>query len=162
MPRSLTVLLAVPALAVASAAAGQSAAPKPVSRASVSSQLDTAFAAADTNHDGALSTAELQTLETRELQRVQTALRARMQAQFKALDTNKDGQLSAQEFYAAAPNVRTNETPAQLLQMLDSNHDGKVSAVEFKAPRLSAFDRADANRDGTLTPTEAQAAAKKK
>ena len=116
MLRSLTFLIAAPALAVASAAAGQSAPGKPVSRASVSSQLDNAFAAADTNHDGALSTAELQALETRELQRVQTALRARMQAQFKALDTNKDGQLSAQEFSAAAPNVRTNETPAQLLQ----------------------------------------------
>ncbi|MEO8454387.1 MAG: EF-hand domain-containing protein [Sphingomicrobium sp.] len=161
MPRSLTFLFAAPALALASAAAGQSA-PKPVTRAAVSSQLDSAFAAADTNHDGALGTAEFQTLETKQLERVQATLRARMQAQFKALDTNKDGQLSLQEFSAATPGVRANETPAQLLQQLDSNRDGKVSAAEFKASRLAAFDRADTNHDGTLTSAEAQAAAKKK
>jgi Ca2+-binding EF-hand superfamily protein len=93
-------------------------------------------------------------LEAKELQQVQATIRARLQAQFKALDTNKDGQLSLQEFYAAAPSVRTNETPADILQKLDANHDGKLSAAEFKAPRLQQFDRVDLNHDGTVTPDE--------
>ena len=161
MIRSLILICAAPAIALGSPASAQQQAPKPISRTALSSQLDSAFAAADTNHDGSLSSAEIQALQTRELERVQAAVRARMQAQFKALDTNTDGQLSFQEFSAAAPNLRANETAAQILQKFDSNHDGKVSAAEFKTPKLSLFDKADANHDGTLTPAEAQAAARK-
>jgi len=134
--------------------------PHAVARTTVAAQLDTAFAAADTNHDGSLSIAEIQALEARDLQQMQAAIRARLQAQFKALDTNKDGQLSPQEFLAAAPGI--NSPPAaEILQKLDTNHDGKVSAAEFKAQRLAQFDRLDANHDGTLTPAEELAGTRK-
>ena len=145
-------------LALSSAAFGQNA-PKPVTRAEATAQLDAAFSTADKNHDGTLSLAEMQALQVSELQTVQNALRNRIQAQFKALDTNKDGQLSLAEFSATTPNVKVNETPQQLLQKMDTNHDGKVSAAEFRAPRLAVFDRADTNHDGIITPAEAQAAA---
>ena len=128
--------------------------PHPVARATVAGQLDSAFAAADTNHDGSLSIAELQALQTKELQQVTANLRAQLQARFKQLDTNKDGQLSFQEFLASVGEVRSKETPAQILQSYDTNHDGKVSPAEFRAPRLAQFDRLDANHDGTLTPAE--------
>ena len=158
-------LLLLATLSLASPAASQqqgSAQPKPVTRTAVAAKLDGAFAAADTNHDGFLSAAEVQALENSELEKVQAALRARAAAQFKALDTNKDGQLSFQEFAAATPNVRANETPAVLLQRLDTNHDGKVSAAEYRAPTLAKFDKVDLNHDGTVTPDEERRAASQK
>lgn len=150
---------------LSSAAAAQppaSTQPKPVTRAAVAAKLDSAFAAADTNHDGYLSVAEVQALENSELQKVQAALRARAEAQFKALDTNKDGQLSFQEFVAGTPNVKANDTAAGLVQKLDTNHDGKVSAAEFRAQRLAQFDKVDLNHDGIVTPDEERRAASQK
>lgn len=155
MPRPLLFLLAT--LAVPSSVAAQQMAAteaKPVTRAAVAAQLDSAFAAADTDHDGFLSVSEVQALENRELQKVQAALRARAEAQFKALDTNKDGQLSLQEFLAGTPNVKANDTAAGLVQKLDTNHDGKISAAEFRAQRLAQFDKVDLNHDGVVTPDE--------
>jgi len=73
-------------------------------------------------------------------------------------DTNKDGQLSFQEFLAAAPGLRPNESPDDLLRKLDTNHDGKISADEFRAPELAKFNRVDANHDGIVTPDEIKAA----
>lgn len=134
--------------------------PKPVTRAQFDAQLDAAFAAMDTNHDGSLSLAELQAAQQRDLQRAQAALRAKLDAEFKRLDTNHDGQLSLQEFEASVT-VHANSTPQQILQQFDTNHDGKVTAAEFKAPRLRQFDAADTNHDGVVTPAEAAAAGKK-
>jgi hypothetical protein len=151
VPRSLPLLFAAPALALASAAVGQSApAPKPISRADVVKRLDAQFGALDANHDGSVTKAELQTAQAR-------AIQLRLQAEFKQLDTNHDGQLSYAEFAAAA---RANVNADQLLQRLDSNHDGKVTADEFRAPQLAAFAAIDANHDGVLTPAETQAYAK--
>lgn len=149
-------------LALAAPSLAQQRAPQAVTRAAVASKLDNAFAAADTNHDGSLSAAEVQALEDKELQQVQANLRARALAQFKALDTNKDGQLSLQEFSASIPTVKANETGAQLLQKLDANHDGKVTAAEFRAPRLQQFDRVDLNHDGIVTPEEERRASGQK
>ena len=149
------IVLAAAAIGSAAGAQQQGAAqPHPVTRATVAGQLDSAFAAADTNHDGSLTTNELAAYEAKELQRVVDAVRGRLQAQFKALDTNKDGQLSWAEFSAQLSGVKANETPADVLRKLDTNHDGKVSAAEFRAPRLAQFDKVDLNHDGTVTPEE--------
>jgi len=160
MMRVLTLAAAASVLGLASVASAQG--PQPVARTAVAAQIDTAFAAADTNHDGVLNVAEMQALQAKETQGLQAALRAQAEARFKQLDTNKDGQLSLAEFYAAIPSVKANQTAQQLIQQLDANHDGKLSVDEFKTPRLAQFDRADANHDGTLTPAEAQAAQGKK
>ena len=157
-----SLILAAPASLFVLASAAFAQAPQPVTRAQVTAQIDAAFAATDKNHDGSLSAEEMQQLQTTELENVQKALRQRVEAQFKALDTNKDGQLSLAEFSAMTPNVKVNETPAQVIQKLDSNHDGKISAAEFRAPRMVLFDKADANHDGIVTPAEAQAASQKK
>jgi hypothetical protein len=134
--------------------------PSPITRAQFLNQLNSAFAAIDTNHDGLLSLAEVQAGQARDLQKAQAAARAKLDAEFRQLDTNHDGQLSLQEFEAIAT-VHANSTPQQILQQFDANHDGKVSAAEFNAPRLRQFDAADTNHDGVVTPAEAAAAAKK-
>jgi Ca2+-binding EF-hand superfamily protein len=152
---SAAVILAVPA------SAQQRQQPQPISRTQFVSQLNTAFATMDTNHDGSLSLAEVQAGQQRDLAKVQAAARAKLEAQFRQLDTNHDSQLSLQEFEAVAT-VRANSTPQQILQQFDTNHDGKVSAAEFNAPRLRQFEAADTNHDGTVTPAEAAAAAGKK
>jgi hypothetical protein len=135
-------------------------APGPVTRANFIAQLNSAFAADDSNHDGYLSVSEIESAQAREVARVEAVARARLEAEFRRLDTNHDGQLSLQEFEAIAT-VHSNVTAQQVLQQLDTNHDGKISADEFKAPRLQQFDRADTNHDGIVTPAEAAAAAKK-
>ena len=142
-------------------AAQQQQQPRSVSRVTVAAQLDSAFAAADINHDGSVNAGEIEATNNRELEGARAAARTKLQAQFKQLDTNKDGQLSFQEFLAMAPALKATESPDQLLQRLDANHDGKVTAAEFRGPEIAKFDKADANRDGVVTPAEAQAAGKK-
>ena len=162
MLKSLIPAAAAVAFSSAAAAQQQQPAPKPITRATVAASMDASFAAADTNHDGSLSPAEISVVENKELQQILTQVRTKLRADFDRLDTNKDGQLSFQEFAATVSNVKANETPEEILQRLDTNHDGKLSAAEFKAPRLAAFDRVDANHDGTVTPAEIQAATPKK
>jgi hypothetical protein len=157
VPISKIVIVAAAALA-ATPANAQQPAPKPISRAAISSTLDSAFAAADANHDGSLTVAEIGAVQNRELQQLITQVRAQLQVTFRQLDTNKDGQLSLQEFSASANSAKINMSAAQVLQKLDANHDGKVSAAEYKAPRLAVFDRADLNHDGTVTADEARRA----
>jgi len=132
------------------------AAAKPITRSELMSRLDSNFAAVDANKDGSLSASELAAAQKRDLDQAQAAIRSRAQAAFQQLDTNKDGQLSVQEF-SASVQVNAKETAAELMQKMDGNKDGKISADEFKGPRLAAFNRADANKDGTVTPAEVQA-----
>jgi Ca2+-binding EF-hand superfamily protein len=159
--RSIIIAIAAAASVAGPAVAAQQGAPQTIKRSDVVAKLDAGFAAADTNHDGFLSAAEMQGEQNKELQNVRSALEAKIRAAFNQLDTNKDGQLSFAEFSASTlASVKPTETAAQLVQKLDSNHDGKVSAAEFKAPRLSQFDAADANHDGIVTQAEAQAYAR--
>lgn len=121
--------------------------------------IDANFKAIDTNGDGTLSSNELAAAEGKVQQQRIAALRSRVDAEFTKLDTNKDGQLSKSEFMAAAPTA-SSATPngAAIVTRLDSNKDGKVSADEYRAPVLGQFDKVDTNHDGTLSPTERQAA----
>jgi Ca2+-binding EF-hand superfamily protein len=149
-------------LAFAAPAFAQANAPKPVTRADYLKSLDARFAGIDTNRDGKVTRDELTAQQQRQLQKGKARIAQQHQAKFKQLDTNKDGQLSMQEFLAAAPPIRTTETPDQLLQQLDANKDGTVTADEFRAPQLAKFNRLDANKDGTVTPAELRAAAGQK
>jgi len=156
--RILFLMSAAPALTLGSAALAQPApaasAPKPVARDAFVKNIDTRFAAIDTNHDGVLSKAELQAAQARLMQQLSVIRQQRITAQFKRLDTNHDGQLNLQEFAAGAPTLKSNETPDQLVQQLDTNHDGKISPDEFRAPQLARFNTLDLNHDGVLTPEE--------
>lgn len=148
------IMVGAVALAAGSAASAQQQQPRPVSRAEITRQLDGNFAAADANHDGSLSSAEVQNYANAQMQQAGQALRNRALAEFKRLDTNRDGQLSWPEFSAAVPTLKASDGVADVMRKLDTNHDGKISPAEFKAPRLAQFDKADLNHDGIVTPDE--------
>ena len=116
----------------------------------------------DLNHDGQLNKAEVTAQVARDLQQAKAAINNQLVAGFKRLDTNKDRQLSFQEFLAAAPPIKSNQNPDQVLQGLDANHDGKISLDEFRAPQAAKFNHADTNHDGIVSPAETRAAAGQK
>jgi Ca2+-binding EF-hand superfamily protein len=157
----LSAAVAAQAAKPAAAQAAKPAAPAPT-RANLVKQTDGAFKSIDTNADGTLSAAELGVAEGKVQQQRIAQLRSRAEAEFAKLDTNKVGSLSKAEFMAVAPQT-SSATPngAAIVTQLDKNKDGKVTADEFRAPRLTAFDRIDANHDGTLSPAERQAAQKR-
>lgn len=157
MPKTFILMIALAALGSSGATAQNAPAPKPVARADLIKALNSNFAAADTNHDGFLSRAEIDAAEAKALQQLQAARERQLRAEFNQLDTNHDGQLSFQEFVAIAGSVKANETTDQILGRLDKNHDGKVSPDEYLAPNLRKFDAADANHDGIVTPAELSA-----
>ncbi len=145
----------LPGAALAQGQAAQSAQPtQAISKADFTKNVDTRFAAIDSNRDGALSKQEIAAMQSKALADAAAAEQKQVEADFKKLDTNNDGSLSLAEFKAAAPAIRVRQTADQMLAELDSNKDGKVTAAEYRAGPLANFDKADANHDGTLTAQE--------
>jgi Ca2+-binding EF-hand superfamily protein len=137
-----------------------SAASETITRTAIINSIDTSFKAADTNHDGVLSQAEVAAAQEKGIQQRLAQIRAGLEADFTKLDTNHDGQLSMAEFMAAAPHSpAAAPNGSEALASFDKNHDGKVSLDEFRTPRLAAFDRFDTNHDGTISAAERKAAA---
>lgn len=91
-----------------------------------------AFAATDTNHDGAVDHEEFLT---------------RMTEVFYRADVNKDGVLTVDE--AGATLVQTPN-----LEGADGNHDGKLTLHEFLSARFEDYDQVDTNHDGLLELNE--------
>jgi Ca2+-binding EF-hand superfamily protein len=164
LTRILLACAAFAASTIPGAAFAQSqpaqAAPQSETRANFAAKIDSAFNNVDTNHDGNVTKAEIQALQTKELQDMQTRQQQQMDAEFKKLDTNHDNSLSVAEFKAAARPLPA-PAPDEPLKRLDTNKDGKISKDEYRAPKLADFDKADANHDGTVTVAELQAIAKR-
>ena len=152
---SLAPLMLV-ALASAASAQTTAAQPQPRTRAQVTQGLDARFKALDSNHDGSVTKAEMESAETRARQEAEARFAKRAEEGFTKLDTDKNGQLSLAEFKASIPPVQT-RAAGTVLQRLDTNKDGKVSAQEFGAPTLAVFDRFDTNKDGTISDAERNA-----
>ena len=150
-------ILASVGIALSASAAAQNA-PKPIARADYIKTVDGHFNAADANHDGFMSNAELAAQEGRDLATSKARVNQELQTSFNRLDTNHDGKLTLQEFLGAAPALKVAETPEQMIARLDTNHDGKISAAEYRAPELAKFNKVDANHDGVVTPQEIQTA----
>ena len=152
--------LATAAQAPAPGKPAASAAQTAPNRAALQRTLDANFKSIDTNGDGTLNAAELQAAEGKVQQQRIQALRGRVESEFTKLDTNKDGQLNKAEFMAAAPaKSATPPNGANVVAQLDKNKDGKVAPDEYRAPILARFDKLDANKDGTISAAERQAAA---
>lgn len=131
-------VLILTALALASAATLVTAAPEgQAHRAGMLERLK----AADTNGDGFISRAEAGALP-------------RIAERFDAIDANRDGQVSIEELRASHAKHRGEGQ----LKRLDTDGDGKMSKAEALAKASERFDRADANKDGFLTPDEMKAA----
>jgi Ca2+-binding EF-hand superfamily protein len=153
---------------------GRGEAARPLTRAAVEARVEARFARLDVNRDGFITREEAQA--ARQAVRGDRADRpaGRRDALFARLDTNRDGQLSREEFdtrgaFADGRGKRFGQRGARQgfanrgfagrgFAMLDADRDGRVSIGEARARALQAFERADTNRDGVVTPQERQAA----
>ena len=178
---ALGAIAVVPALAstVAAPATGglHSMAKKPVTRAEVVQQVQDHFARIDANKDGFVTKDEADSARVvirKEMVEHRMEARGSM---FERMDTDKNGSISRQEFDAAhqamtagkgerdghrgmRKMIRHAGMAGQLFETADADNDGKVSLQEATAAAAAHFDKADTNRDGTLTPEERRAAHK--
>ena len=115
------------------------------------------FAKADKNGDGALD---------------QTEVTAERWSRIQAADANKDGKVTKAELEQAratgvlprgehhrgrrghAAGERGQFSPETMIQRLDKNGDGVLQASEVPERMRGMFDKADANKDGSLTKEE--------
>jgi len=147
----LVATLLVPAPLLAQAA------PPTMSRATFESKISSEFGEMDSNKDGSLTRAEVESWQTRTASQIATA---RNKAIFARLDADKNGSLNAAEFARLGPApIKANPDP--LIKAMDANKDGKVTKAEHNAAGSARFTQIDANKDGVLTEAEAKAAAGK-
>jgi Ca2+-binding EF-hand superfamily protein len=137
----------------------------PTTRAEAQTHAAEMFAKLDGNKDGKLDPADRG---------------AHMGTMFDKLDTDKDGKISREEFAAhhagsgmkdgaghgdkshrmgmGGGHGRGGKMVHAMAAMADTNKDGAVSQAEFSAAALGHFDKADTDKNGTLTPEERRAA----
>lgn len=161
--RKLTLALSTAALAISGAAVAQ-AAPAPVrgpmpdmTRAQVQARAEAAFARMDANKDGTLDQAD------------RAAHHAMM---FDRIDSDKNGSISRAEFDAMHAKRGDKAGGHRMARKGPGGHHGlmagRMGARDGKAAQpttrqafvdraLAMFDRADANRDGTVTQAERKA-----
>lgn len=163
--RKLTLALSTAALALSGAAIAQTAPAAPakarapiadMTRAQAQARAEAAFARMDVNQDGTIDQGDRQ------------ARRARM---FERMDTDRNGSISRAEFdamHAQRGENRAERGGKQRMARTAGVAGGKrammgaprgpVTRQAFVDRALSMFDKADANRDGTVTVAERKAA----
>lgn len=162
-------ILAIPALAQMQGHEGHGMMNKgPSTRAEVEAEVKARFAELDTNKDGSITREESDAFRNSRM----TEMRNQM---FTAIDTDKNGQISRAEFDAHHANMDKmaghggpghdgkrgmgkGMAKMDLFTTADTNNDGKVTLAEANGRALSMFDKADADKNGTVTPEERKAA----
>ncbi len=144
---------------------GQRDTAAPMTRADAAARADARFDRMDADKDGKL-TPQDRVVRGKE----------RADRMFAALDADGNGQISRAEFDAGR-DKRMDRREARdgrgkpgmgrmghrgpgmggMRGKMDADGDKIVTRAEFKAQALAMFDRADANKDGTVTPEERQA-----
>ncbi|MCJ2188334.1 EF-hand domain-containing protein [Novosphingobium beihaiensis] len=99
--------------------------------------------AADTDHDGAVTRAEL------------TAYR---DGQWPRFDRNSDGYFSQDDLPGLLRGRWNGDKLTKLRDTYDSDRDGRISRREFTTGPAPAFDKADADHDGRVTEAELKTA----
>ena len=156
-------ILAMMASATIVPAAAQNApspaasAPQPIPRTGFMQRIDSVFVAADANKDGFADRAELESVQSKELNARKAFVLKQRESAFKALDKDNNGSVSLAEFNAAVVAQPIKTDTASVLARFDTNKDSKVSLAENRAPALAQFDRADTNKDGSLSVAEQRA-----
>ncbi|HET9814028.1 MAG TPA: calcium-binding protein [Sphingomicrobium sp.] len=140
---------------------------KTQTRADVQAHVGRMFARVDANRDGFITTAEIDAAQAQRATKRAERRAARDPAKrFDRIDANKDGAISRAEFAAAPQRAHRRAGKAghgmagRMLTAADANKDGRVSLAEAQQGALAHFDRADLNRDGTLTRDERRQAHK--
>lgn len=161
------------------------AAQAPKSRADVQAAVARRFARIDANHDGFVSKAEAEALQTKRDERHEQradkrAARFDPAKLFARLDSNHDGNITRAEAEAArTARMAAKGKPAaahamafgRLFARADKNSDGIISRAEFDAAPPEGgmrnagmkggrmFEMGDSNKDGRVSLAEAQHAA---
>lgn len=164
--------LAISPLLAQTAPAGH-AAMQPMTRAGIVQMVQQHFAMLDTNKDGYLTKAEMDAGKSAMHDRMAARKGERGAKMFDRMDANHDGSITRQEFDAAHQAMAGRiggrgmhgmgmmhgaGMGARMFEMADTDKDGRVSLQEATNAAVAHFDRADANRDGTITPDEMRAA----
>lgn len=136
---------------------------KTITWAEAKAKSDTMWVKLDANKDGKLDKADRD---------------AKMGERFAAIDTDKNGSISRDEFIAHHSQMKDKMGDAMgdhrgkkghrgmmgggkhMVAMADANKDGTVTRAEFDAAAKTHFDKADANKDGKISPEERRAAMK--
>lgn len=155
-------LIAIPAFAAMEGHHGMGHMKGPQTRAEVEAKVKEHFAEVDANKDGAISKAEADAYHDK----TQSERNTRM---FEEIDADKNGQISRTEFDAHHDGRGRGPHrghgghgghggPDRMFTEADSNGDGSVTFAEAQTKALAMFDKADADKNGTVTPEERRAA----
>jgi len=132
-----------------------------MTRAQVEQRTAEMFAKLDANKDGKFDAADRTLLDAQRDER-----RAERQAaRFTQLDSDKNGSLSRAEFDAGLDHARERVADGKRggkggpkgFRGKGPDADKAMTQAEFTAAALARFDRADTNRDGTVTAAERKA-----
>ena len=165
-------------LAVAAVAASAALAQVPAgvarggahSKAEMLQHVQTMFARADADRDGAVTRAEAEALQGQWRAQRQAHRAERSAGAFDRIDSNRDGSISRQEFDAhrAQRQARRADGGAmrggmgamalggRMFDMADGNRDGRLTLQEATAAASRHFDMVDTNRDGSVSREERQ------
>lgn len=124
--------------------------PEPLARSTFIATMDAEYRKLDSNKDGFVTLAELQT-QQRALAAASAAQSARQA--FAKIDQDRNGQLSEDEFVRASVGQAKVDV-APMMARLDANRDQRVTLVEYRTLTLANFDRLDADKDGIISAAE--------
>lgn len=137
-----------------------------VSRADAAVRADRQFARLDADGDGSVTAAELGTRQQarKQARAARSGNIDRVARRFARIDADGNGAVTLTEMRTAqaarGDRMQGNgarglgRRGARVIGRMDGDGNGAVSRAEFQAQALTRFARLDANRDGTVTPSE--------